>query len=303
MNGNDESREHDCRDGKSRSRTERAQDVVDISDEDFWDTGRGLDTNKSKNTNRARKHYDTFHDSSSDPSSVQESVQGIGAFPADGELIITSVSLLKRPKHRYRIFFGSYALEIHEDVMIKYRMMKGSVFTREELEEIVLADERQRAYSDALTALSRKMRTSYEIGMRLEEKGWRKSIAEEVLVRLREEKLVDDAVYAQEWAQQRVRSRGKGKMWVRHELRQKGVEKPLIEEALGMVSEEEELNSAHELALKKWRSSTGELQDRKRKTGAFLMRRGYSGSLVSRVLRRISEQEGLNGADDEEWEE
>lgn len=269
-------------------------DVVDISDEEFWDTGRTFGSKKASSKQNAAPN---------ESSSIQESTKGIDAFPADGELIITAVTQLKRPKHRYRISFGTYTLEVHEDVMIKYRMMKGSIFTREELEQIVLADERQRAYIDALTALSRKMRTSYEIGMRLEEKGWSKEVAEEVLKRLRQEKLIDDAVYAQEWAQQRVRSRGKGKMWVRHELRQKGVEKPLIEEALGMVSEEEELNSAHELALKKWRSSTGELQDRRRKTGAFLMRRGYSGSLVSRVLRNIIEQEGLNSADDEEWEE
>lgn len=279
-----------------RSSKNTASDVVDISEADFWNAGRA---NRNKAASKAAKIIDI----SDDPSSVQQPLEGIESFPAEGELCVTSVTLLKRPKHRYKISFGTHTLEVHEDVMIKYRMMKGSVFTRDELEEIVLADERQRAYADALNALSRKMRTSYEIGMRLEEKGWTKEVVHEVLQRLREEKLIDDAVYAQEWAQQRVKSRGKGKMWVRHELRQKGVEKPLIEEALGMVSEEEELTSAHELALKKWRSSSGDVQDLRRKTGSFLMRRGYSGSLVSRVLRNIIEQEGLSSSEDDEWEE
>lgn len=279
-----------------RSSKNIASDVVDISEADFWNAGRA---NRNKSASKASKIIDI----SDDPSSVQQPLEGIESFPAEGELCVTSVTLLKRPKHRYKISFGTHTLEVHEDVMIKYRMMKGSVFTRDELEEIVLADEQQRAYADALNALSRKMRTSYEIGMRLEEKGWTKEVVHEVLQRLREEKLIDDAVYAQEWAQQRVKSRGKGKMWVRHELRQKGVEKPLIEEALGMVSEEEELTSAHELALKKWRSSSGDVQDRRRKTGSFLMRRGYSGSLVSRVLRNIIEQEGLSSSEDDEWEE
>lgn len=285
----------------SKNKAEEIRDVVDISDEAFWDNGRISKDKASSSRSRSgggsgRTQSDVLPDSES------ELMTGIAAFPAEGELTITSVTALKRPKHRYQISFGSYTLEVHEDVLIKYRMMKGAVFTRAELEEIVLADERQRAYGDALLALSRKMRTSYEIAMRLGEKGWGLDVVNEVIKRLTEERLIDDAVYAQEWAQQRVRSRGKGKMWVRHELRQKGVEKPLIEEALGMVSEEEEMSSARELALKKWRSVAGELQDRKRKTGAFLMRRGYSGSLVSKVLRSIIEEEGISGGDEEEWE-
>lgn len=288
-------------DPKSKNKAEEIRDVVDISDEAFWESGR---TSKDKaSSNRSRGggiSGGTQSDARTD--SESELTTGIAAFPAEGELTITSVTALKRPKHRYQISFGSYTLEVHEDVLIKYRMMKGAVFTRAELEEIVLADERQRAYGDALLALSRKMRTSYEITMRLGEKGWGPDVVNEVIKRLTEERLIDDAVYAQEWAHQRVRSRGKGKMWVRHELRQKGVEKPLIEEALGMVSEEEEMSSARELAFKKWRSVTGEMQDRKRKTGAFLMRRGYSGSLVSKVLRSIIEEEGMSGGDEEEWE-
>ncbi|MNJ35748.1 recombination regulator RecX [compost metagenome] len=116
-----------------------------------------------------------------------------------------------------------------------------------------------------------------------------------------QEKLVDDAAYAQEWARQRVGNRGKGKLWVRHELRQKGIAKPLIEDALGEVSEEEEYNSAFQLGLKKWNATKGEFMERKRKTGAFLMRRGYSGGLVSKVIRELADQEGRKNTED--WEE
>lgn len=36
--------------------------------------------------------------------SVQVKESGLSAFPEDAELVITSVQVLKRPKHRYRIF-------------------------------------------------------------------------------------------------------------------------------------------------------------------------------------------------------
>jgi len=265
---------------------EEAGGIVDISEEGFWEEARGR---RSEGPTTAGRD-----------GSASE-VGGIDRFPEDTELTITSVLLLKRPKFRYRISFGPYALEVHEDVMIKYRMIKGAVFTKSELEEIVLADERQRAYADALQYLGRKPRTAYEMAIRLNEKGWSEETVAGVVGRLTEEGLLNDAAYAQEWAGQRVRNRGKGKMWVKHELRQKGISKPLIEDALGAVSEEDEYASAKELAVKKWRTSTGETADRKRKTGAFLLRRGFSGSLVSRVVRELAQGDGMS--EEEEWED
>ncbi|MOA34010.1 Regulatory protein RecX [compost metagenome] len=149
--------------------------------------------------------------------------------------------------------------------------------------------------------LSRKPRTSYEISMRLGEKGWSEETISDVMDRLTSEGLINDAQYAQEWAGQRVKGRGKGKMWVRQELRQKGVSKPLIEEALGEISEEVEYDSAMQLGAKKWKSTSGEYLDKKRKVGAFLMRRGFPGGLVSRVIRELARKDGMDGPED--WEE
>lgn len=258
--------------------------IMDISEESDWETVRRA---------AARDDY---------PGAKQQAESvGLDSFPDDEDLTITSVQMLKRPKYRYRIFFGTLSLEVHEDVMIKYRMIKGAVFTKNELEEVVLADERQRCYTDALQYLSRKPRTAHEMSMRLEEKGWSADNASEAVERLTKEGLINDAAYAQEWASQRVRGRGKGKLWVRQELRQKGVSKPLIEEALDTVSEDEEYESAKELAAKKWRTTTGEMMDRKRKTGAFLLRRGYQGALVSRVIRELIQEDGMRDEDD--WED
>ncbi|WHX51161.1 RecX family transcriptional regulator [Paenibacillus woosongensis] len=274
MNGKYRNRGIQPASGKGGRRLQEPQGIVDISEERFWG-------NTTEESLAVKSSFDDF--------------------PDEGELEITMVEALKRPKFRYRIHFGSYSVEIHEDVMIKYRMIKGAVFAKSDLEEIIAADERQRSYGDALVYLSRKPRTAYEIALRLGEKGWSEEMVSDVLYRLKQERLIDDAAYAQEWAKQRVGSRGKGKLWVRHELRQKGIAKPLIEEALGEVSEEDEYNSALQLGAKKWRSTTGEFMDRKRKTGAFLMRRGYSGGLVSKVIRELAQQDGQENT--EEWEE
>ncbi|WP_229716943.1 regulatory protein RecX [Paenibacillus aceti] len=271
---------------RAREDSENSE-IVDISEQGSWE-----DRYAFKEDHKERR-------SSSDSLEVES--YDLSVFPEDEELIITTVQLLKSPKFRYRISFGPYSMDVHEDIMIKYRMIKGAVFTKLELEEIITADERQRGYGEALKYLSRKPRTSFEIACRLKEKGWGEETIAEVIERLIQERWIDDAAYAQEWAAQRVRSRGKGKAWIRHELRQKGISKPLIEEALGQVSEEAEYDSAMQLAQRKWRTTSGETVDKKRKVGAFLMRRGFSGGLVSKVVRELAQQDGMEY--EEEWEE
>lgn len=208
--------------------------------------------------------------------------------------------MLKKPKYRYRISFGPYEMSVHEDVMIKYRMMKGSIFRKEELEEIIIADERQRAYVEALRFLERKPRTAKEVTVRLQEKGMTAEGTGHALERLRQEGLVDDTLYARQWAQQRITGQKKGRMWVRQELRQKGIESDLIAEALDEVDHETELESCYVIGKKKWRQGGGEVLDRKRKTGAFLMRRGFTGEQVRQVLNRLVRE---NGEDSEMLED
>ncbi|KOP67706.1 RecX family transcriptional regulator [Bacillus sp. FJAT-18019] len=227
-----------------------------------------------------------------------EDASGIGHFPDHEDLVITSVEMLKKPRHRYQIAFGPYLMTVHEDVMLKYRMLKGNVFRKDELQEIVVADERQRAYVEALNHLARKPRTAREIEQRLLQKGFEPGSVENALGRLERDKLVDDALYAKMWVEQRMTSHKKGRLWVKQELRQKGIRPEFISQALDGVSRDEELASALTIGRKKWRQTSGELQDRKRKTGAYLMRRGYGGEQVRQTLNiLIKEDQG-----ESEWD-
>lgn len=233
----------------------------------------------------------------------QAESSGIGHFPDHEDLVVTSVEMLKKPKHRYQIAFGPYLMTVHEDVMLKYRMFKGNVFRKEELEEIIVADERQRAYVEALNHLARKPRTAKEITQRLQQKGFEPSSVETTLERLEKDKLIDDALYAKMWTEQRMTSHKKGRLWVKQELRQKGIGTELITEALGEISADAELESALAVGRKKWQQTHGEMLDRKRKTGAYLMRRGFGGEQVRQVLKRLVDEDQEKGEWDDELED
>lgn len=85
--------------------------------------------------------------------------------------VVTMVEKQKKNQHRYNVYIdGSFSFSIHEDVMIKYRIFKGTEINREQMEEMLHEDEKQQAYAQALRYLGRKPRTGFEIRERLKQK-------------------------------------------------------------------------------------------------------------------------------------
>lgn len=231
--------------------------------------------------------------------SDEQDEQVLSDFP-EGELLeITKVERQKKSDRRYIIHFGVYNMTVHEDVMIKYRMITGNSFIKADLEEIVLADERQRAYVEGLRYLERKPRTALEMTRRLRQKEIGETIIAEVVERLQQERFIDDPLYAKQWAEQRITNQRKGKMWIRQELREKGIDKTLISEALENISPEQELESALQTGRKKWNLIRGDATDKRRKTGAFLMRRGFSGDMVRQVINTLLQEDNYEGEEEE----
>ncbi len=233
------------------------------------------------------------------PEPEEQEEQVLAHFPENEPLEITRVELQKKSKHRYIIHFGAYNMTVHEDVMIKYRMITGNTFIKADLEEIIVADERQRAYVEGLRYLERKARTALEMTRRLREKEIGETIIAEVLQRLQQERLIDDSLYAKQWAEQRIMNQRKGKMRIRQELREKGIDKSLISEVLENISPEQELEIALETGRKKWNLIRGDVAGKRNKTGAFLMRRGFTGEMVRQVLNTLLQEEDFEGEEEE----
>ena len=227
--------------------------------------------------------------------------------PAPGaELMITAVELVPRKKRRYQIYVnGEQAFTVHEDVMVKYRLLKGATIDYEDLFPIMVADELQQAYVQSIRYLGRKPRTSHEVQQQLTQKGYDAELIERVIQRLIDERLIDDNLYAKQWTDQRVRNHKKGRLMIKHELLQKGIDKSDIAQAMEELNAEDEQESAYRVGLRKWQSTKGERYERKRKVAAFLMRRGFPSHVVRNAVQRISDQqqdEEYDG-DEETYEE
>jgi len=212
--------------------------------------------------------------------------------------IITMVEKQKRGKHRYNIFINEeYAFSVHEDIMIKHRLFKGEAIDAERMAMIIRDEERNKAYSKALYMIGRRPHASSEVKRKLKEQGFEAEIMDWVIDTLVKQNYINDEEFAKMWAEHRIYSQRRGRNWVKQELQQKGIQKELVQGAIAGINADDELEGALKLAGNKWRITSGSTIDKKRKTGAFLMRRGYTGAIVSKVLAELSA-----GTEDEEYE-
>jgi regulatory protein len=118
-------------------------------------------------------------------------------------------------------------------------------------------------------------------------------VADEVLSRFEEVGLINDGAFADAWVESRHHGRGLARRALAQELRTKGVDSTLIDEAVSQLDSEQEETTARELVDRKLRSTRGLDRDKRlRRLAGMLARKGYSQGMALRVVRQALEEEG-----------
>jgi regulatory protein len=118
-------------------------------------------------------------------------------------------------------------------------------------------------------------------------------VADEVLSRFEEVGLINDSAFAEAWVESRHHGRGLARRALAQELRTKGVDSTLIDEAVGQLDSEQEEATARELVARKLRATRGLDRDKRiRRLAGMLARKGYSEGMALRVVRQALEDEG-----------
>ena len=98
-----------------------------------------------------------------------------------------------------------------------------------------------------------------------------------MLSRFEEVGLINDSAFADAWVESRHHGRGLARRALAQELRTKGVDPTLIDEAVGQLDSEQEEETARELVARKLRSTRGLDRDKRlRRLAGMLARKGYS---------------------------
>ena len=162
------------------------------------------------------------------------------------------------------------------------------------------ADPAAVARAIVLRQLTNSPKSRLQLARKLAERNVPDDVAEAVLDRFEEVKLVDDADFADMWVRSRSQSRKLAKGALRRELAEKGIDEDTAAVALEQLSDEDEEAAARELVQRKLRGVTG-FEDRAerdkttRRLASMLARKGYQPSQAFRIVGEVLD-DAVSGA-------
>ena len=148
----------------------------------------------------------------------------------------------------------------------------------------------------SMHALTRRGMSVAEMTRLLEAREIEPDEVEAELERLSGAGLLDDAALAENLVRTLQGRKGLGRSAISAELRRRKVDQSAIDEALGSIDPDDELTRAIEVATKRaGQLSSYDAATAKRRLGAYLQRRGYSGSVFSAAMEAALSPGGGSG--------
>lgn len=202
---------------------------------------------------------------------------------------ITKIEYQKNNKDRLNVYLDeSYAFSVDMDVMIKYSLAKNKVLEDDFIIQVLKAEEETRAYSYAVSLLSRFPKSEKQLMEKMTEKGYDAAFIDSAVSRLKEQRYLDDERYTDMVINSRLNTSKEGKHKIRESLYSKGIDRDIINEKLESISAEDELERACALGAKKL-GSIKETDTRKKmvKLSNYLVNKGFEYGTVRKAVSRL----------------
>jgi regulatory protein len=216
--------------------------------------------------------------------------------------IITKITAQQKCQDRYNIFMDygkgeEYAFSVDEDVLIKFQLKKGQELDDFSLMEIHYHDDIRKAYNSAIGYLSKMIRSEKEINDFLTKKEIEEPVINEVIHKLKAQNYIDDHEYAHAFVRTQINTTDKGPELVKLELKERGIDKQLIETAIQEFSFDLQLEKTAKLCRKFLQKNSKDSSiAAKQKLENLLARKGYSYDVIG---ISVSEAEPASQGDDE----
>jgi len=215
---------------------------------------------------------------------------------------ITKIEAQKNKKRVNIYLDGKFAFGLDADNFLKAGLKAGQTLTQKQVDDLIFKNESQKLFDKVLRLISHRPRSEKEIRNYLRKKIWKLEIGnwklresrigtkaemvDRVIKALKKQRLVDDEAFALWWVDQRSTFRPRGKFGLTMELRQKGIDKAIIEK---VVDEKvDELPLANKLAQKKFKTYKNlPRKEFYQKMSAYLARRGFSWETIKKVVAKF----------------
>ena len=206
-------------------------------------------------------------------------------------MIITKIEAQKNPKRVNIYIDNKFAFGLDDDIRYKYSLRSNLEIDEAFIEDILKEEEENKAFSNVLNYLSYRQRSEKEVLDYLKKQDYDEELVFKVLDKCKHYNYIDDQEFAENFTKDKLNLKKFGKKRIKYELRQKGINDCIIEEVLNF-DDDLEYEMALALGKKRLKSYKNDDKNKKyRKLSAYLGRRGYDFSIISKVLREVLKDE------------
>jgi regulatory protein len=204
---------------------------------------------------------------------------------------ITGLKKIKGREKRIEVYLdGKPALKLLAEVALKERLKTGQEVTESRLETLTGTDMFQQCYNAAIRYLSYRPRSEMEIRQRLQQHGHDDALMGKVIAKLREQGLADDTAFARFWIDNRGIFRPRSRRMTKLELRRKGLNSDIIEQAINGIDDKD---CAYRAALSRARHLfPSDYPVYRRRLGQYLGRRGFSYEVINETVQKVWKEYG-----------
>lgn len=181
---------------------------------------------------------------------------------------------------------------VHEEYILKKELLLTKEIDVEDVNNIDKINNNYNAYDLALKYIGVKYRSCFEVHEYLLKKEVDKVVIHEVIERLKNQKYLDDMVYAKAFVNDRIKFSNNGPYKIKRELEDKKISNTIIEDVLSVFDsslEREKLDKLVPKYVKTIRNKSFMMM--KNKVCEYFSGLGYSKSIVLDVLNDVSYDE------------
>jgi len=197
-------------------------------------------------------------------------------------LKISKIEVQKKNKKRSSIYIdGEFRFGLSNDIILRYDLKEGDEITEEEINKLLLAEEKERLKQRAFRLLRYRNRSVEEMKQRLLRLGYESELVNDVVKELVDEHILDDRRFACDFVSEYTEVKPKGNLFIINELKRKKVEEEFIKEAL---EKRDEKGMIRDIINRRFSKFNKKDLKPKAKIIRYLISRGFTPNLVYEVL-------------------
>jgi len=210
---------------------------------------------------------------------------------------ITDIKIDKKNIKRRKIYLDNdFFIETDDMIVNELDLYTGKILTETLIDTIKQKESLSKAKRDSIRFLSYRPRSQWEIEDKLKKNKYNRDIISKTIDWLRDKNLIDDKIFSHMWIKDRVNKKPSGRLRLRKELFNKGINREIIENVINDFFDKEidEFELAYQMIEKKKNSLLQKnIQLEPEKIVSLLKNRGFSYHIVNHIYNELFNEKNI----------